>query len=306
MPDTRNIGSYPPIIPLAVLFLFMLFASFIGQSLLFFLTDMAGFDIESLLTGQISDLPFGKRNLLRTFVLINHLFTFFIPAVLVGWMLMKRDCWRFLCLNRGIPLAAVGGAMFWMLLAFPLVQYVYWLNQQVPLPAWALDIEKSTSKLVEMLLVMDSPIEMWFSLLVMAFIPALGEELFFRGIIQQTSEHFFRKPVMAVWLTAVIFSLFHFQFQGFVPRFLLGAMLGFLFYWSRNLWLSIAAHFFNNGIQVIGAYYWKDQLFASPESSQEQNVSWWLALLSLGFVLIGGSKLKAYFQSLRTESQAHV
>ncbi len=303
MPDThKHIDRYPPIILLAVLFLFMVFASFIGQSLLFFLTDKAGFDVESLLSGQISALPFGKRNLLRTFVLINHLFTFFIPAVLVARMLQKKKCWRFLCLNELPTATALGGSALWILMAFPLVQYIYWLNQQIPLPAWAIDIEKSTSRLVEMLLVMDSPVEMWFSLLVMAFIPALGEELFFRGIIQQTTERFFKKPVMAVWLTALIFSLFHFQFQGLIPRFLLGAMLGFLFYWSRNLWLSIAAHFFNNGIQVIGAYYWKDQLFASQESSQEQAVSWWLALFSLGFVLIGGSKLKAYLQSLRTES----
>ncbi len=277
------------------LFLIMLVSSFIGQAGMFALADWAGFDLHALLEGQIADLPFGKRNLLRFLVLVNHLFTFFIPALLVGWLWMKKDCWRFLCLNRLPPFTAMGWAMVWMVLAFPLVQYIYWLNRQLPLPEWAVEMEKSTDKLVQMLLVMDHPVEMWFSLLVMAFIPAIGEELFFRGIIQQVSEHFFKKPVLAVWLTALIFSAFHFQFQGFIPRFFLGAMLGFLFYWSRNLWVPIAAHFFNNAIQVVGAYYWKEELF-DQQAADQQNVSWWLATLSLCFVLGGGYQLRSYWR----------
>ncbi len=292
----------PVVALLAGLFFIMVVSSLIGQMILFGFAQWAGFDLEALLQGQIVNLPFGKRNLLRLIILINHLFTFFLPALLVGWLWMKKSCWRFLCLNRLPSFTAMGWAMVWMVMAFPLVQYIYWLNRQLPLPEWALEVEKSTDKLVQMLLVMDHPIEMWFSLLVMALIPAIGEELFFRGIIQQLSERLFTKPVMAVWLTGLIFSAFHFQFQGFVPRFLLGAMLGFLFYWSRNLWVPIAAHFFNNAIQVIGAYYWKDQLF-DQSASDEQNISWWLASLSLFFVLSGGYWLRKYWLAERAHEE---
>ena len=64
----------------------------------------------------------------------------------------------------------------------------------------------------------------------------------------------FHNPHLAIWITAIIFSAIHLQFYGFIPRMLLGALLGYLFYWSGNLWLSILAHFVNNGFAVVVAY----------------------------------------------------
>ena len=59
------------------------------------------------------------------------------------------------------------------------------------------------------------------------------------------------KPHLAIWLTAFIFSTIHFQFYGFIPRLLLGAYLGYLFYWSRSLWLPILAHFLHNALSIL-------------------------------------------------------
>ena len=107
---------------------------------------------------------------------------------------------------------------------------------------------------------MDSPFELAFNLLVVALIPAIAEEMIFRGIIQSTFENIFKNPHYAVWAAAVVFSFIHMQFEGFLPRVVLGLVLGYLFLWTRNLWVPILAHFVNNGAQVVLAYMMPEQM----------------------------------------------
>jgi len=92
-------------------------------------------------------------------------------------------------------------------------------------------------------------------LLVIAAIPAVSEELFFRGIVQTKLVAYFKNPHWAIWLGAVFFSAFHFQFEGFFPRIVLGAVLGYLYYWSINLWIPIILHFFNNAMLVSAPFF---------------------------------------------------
>lgn len=90
------------------------------------------------------------------------------------------------------------------------------------------------------------------NLLVIAVIPAIGEELLFRGALQSILIRWFRQPHVAIWVAAIIFSAIHLQFYGFLPRMALGALFGYLFFWSKNLWLPIFAHFVNNaGVLVV-------------------------------------------------------
>ncbi len=92
------------------------------------------------------------------------------------------------------------------------------------------------------------------NLLMIAILPAIGEEFFFRGILQRLFSEWFKNIHVAIFITAFIFSAIHFQFFGFFPRFLLGLYLGYLFYWSGNLWIPIVVHFINNALVVILAY----------------------------------------------------
>ncbi len=115
---------------------------------------------------------------------------------------------------------------------------------------WAENAEEKSNLLLSGLLRYD----LILNLFVFALIPAIMEELFFRGLLQ----HLFCQ-VLPVWISIVIisfiFSLFHFQVYGLIPRFLMGILLGFFRYHSRQLWPGIAAHFFNNAINIILAYY---------------------------------------------------
>jgi len=126
-----------------------------------------------------------------------------------------------------------------------------------------------------------------FNLLTIAVLPAIGEELLFRGIIQTNLEKGFKKPHLAIWLTALIFSFIHFQFQGFIPRVLLGALLGYLFLWSRNLWVPIIAHLIYNASQIFLQYaHQKGAL--GMDLNEIETVPIWLVVLSIAGMFIVG------------------
>lgn len=114
-------------------------------------------------------------------------------------------------------------------------------------------LEETAGDLTERMLQVDSFSGLLFNLLVIALIPAIGEELTFRGVLQQALTRRCNVHV-AVFLSAFIFSFIHFQFYGFLPRMFLGLLLGYLFYYSGSLWTSILMHFVNNGAAVVVAY----------------------------------------------------
>jgi len=93
-----------------------------------------------------------------------------------------------------------------------------------------------------------------FNLLFICVLAAVGEEILFRGVLQNLFYKASNNKHIAIWMAAFFFSLIHFQFFGFFPRMLLGALLGYLYYWSGSLWTSIAAHFVNNAAAVTGYF----------------------------------------------------
>jgi len=125
--------------------------------------------------------------------------------------------------------------------------------------------------------------ELIFNVFLIGIIPGIGEELIFRGLIQRNIRKIIENPIAAIWITAVIFSAFHFQFQGFIPRLLLGALLGYLYYWTNNLWVPIIAHAFNNGIQVIMQYLYSEEI-SSVNIDDMESVPAWVALVSVGII----------------------
>lgn len=147
-------------------------------------------------------------------------------------------------------------AVFLVLL--PFINFTADLNAKVELPGafgeWAAAKEAQLAELTERFL--DMPHLGWLALnlLMIALLPALGEELLFRGVLQRLMQRWTGNAHVAVWVAALLFSAFHIQFLGFVPRMLMGAVLGYLLVWSGNLWYPIIAHFTNNAGAVILMY----------------------------------------------------
>lgn len=115
-------------------------------------------------------------------------------------------------------------------------------------------LEETAAAATEKMLNVDTIGGLLFNLLIIALIPSIGEELTFRGVLQQSLTRGLKNPHVAILLSAAIFSFIHFQFYGFLPRMFLGLLLGYMFYVTSSLWMSILMHFVNNGTAVV-LYY---------------------------------------------------
>lgn len=92
------------------------------------------------------------------------------------------------------------------------------------------------------------------SLTLIALLPALFEELLFRGTLQQILIRWIGRPFWAIFITSVIFSAIHLSYFGFLPRLFLGMLMGYVFYLGKNIWLNICIHFINNGLVITLLY----------------------------------------------------
>jgi len=119
---------------------------------------------------------------------------------------------------------------------------------------WARVQEDKLMEMTKVLTNFSSPSEFILGLVVVAVLPGIGEELVFRGLIQNELWRGSKNIHVAIWVSAFLFSAIHIQFFGFVPRLLLGALFGYLYYWSGNLLIPMVAHFFHNGFTLTMIY----------------------------------------------------
>lgn len=145
---------------------------------------------------------------------------------------------------------------------------------------WAQAKEAELKELTEYLTRFSSVTGLLVGLVVIAVLPAVGEELLFRGLVQPKLQKLFGNPHVAIWIAALLFSGIHLQFYGFFPRLLLGALFGYLFYWSGNLWYPIFAHFVNNGFTLVMLYLYQQQV-TDIDMEATESVDWPVAVAAL-------------------------
>jgi membrane protease YdiL (CAAX protease family) len=181
-----------------------------------------------------------------------------------------------------------------MFFAAPFINFVGELNSNMTLPDWLSGVEKwmrnseeKAAKLTEAFLNVDTRWGLMFNLFMIAFLPAIGEELLFRGVIQRIFTNMTNNHHWGIWISAILFSALHMQFYGFVPRMLLGVLFGYLLVWSGSIWLPILAHFLNNSIAVV-AMYMIDNNMLNPEIEEVGSTSdsYYMAALSLGLLFV--------------------
>ncbi|MDR3329613.1 MAG: CPBP family intramembrane metalloprotease [Prevotellaceae bacterium] len=193
---------------------------------------------------------------MRYLLFVQSVGLFLLPPLVAALLVAKKRTCAFLGvarrplrLNVLITLAAV-------VVAAPFVGFVASLNAQLPLPEWAVEMDHSLTDMSNRMLWTPDAGTFLLNLLIVAILPAVGEELLFRGYLLRVLGYYIKNRHAAIIVTAVIFSTFHLQFEGFAPRLLLGVMLGYLLRWSGSLWLPIAAHFANNAV-VVCTYFYK-------------------------------------------------
>lgn len=219
----------------------------------------------------------------------------FIVSPLFFSLFISRKPFRFLRLKVSTPPYLLLVTLFIMVLALPVINAMAELNRAMEFPealawleAWMLSAEEKAADLTEVFLAMNSTSDLLFNLFMVGVIPAVGEELVFRGIIQRLLSRMTGNVHWGIWIAAILFSAMHGQFYGFFPRMLLGALFGYLFVWSGSLWLPILAHFINNGLAVVLSY----AIQVGMVEDQVENLGaaegdWIIALASLVLTCLG-------------------
>ena len=245
-----------------LLLLLLVFAGAIVFTLAGFVIGASIYGLEPMLKMSAGDPA--NLELLKLIQIVSSFGMFVVPAFLFA-KLESKDWISYLKLVK-VPLLFVLLTVLIMFSSGPALEFSMDLNKSMNFPgflkdleAWMLLKETQMEELTRQLLVMKSIPDLLVNLLMLALIPAIGEELIFRGCLQKIFGRWTGNHHIAIWLTAIIFSTIHFQFYGFMPRMFLGALFGYLLVWSGSLWLPILAHFLNNGIAVITAFWFQQQ-----------------------------------------------
>jgi len=219
------------------------------------------------------------------------LFVFIVPAVLFA-LLVSGEGVGFLRINKPHKMMwLVYGAAI-MLAAQPMISALAAVNEMMKLPQvfsgieiWMKTNELALKQITDAFMRDTAIGGLLLNLFVVAFMAALSEEIFFRAALQQTLSRALKNNHAAIWLAAALFSAFHLQFYGFLPRLLMGAMLGYLFVWSDSVWVPVFTHFFNNAFAVILSFFIKRGNIAKEvENTGATSDTWLLALFSLMIV----------------------
>lgn len=180
-----------------------------------------------------------------------------------------------------------------MLFSMPIMEYSAILNQKMHLPEWLKPIEQwmrqkedEAARATVMLLTVRQPYDFVVNLVMIAIVPAIAEELMFRGGVQRSLMKMFNNQHVAIWITAIIFSAIHMQFFGFFPRLFLGALFGYIYVWTKSLWYTMFAHFLNNGYAVCMALYMQKHNMPLDAADNSSNFPWYGCLLSFIFTAL--------------------
>ncbi len=304
MYETIKQDDRSPIVQLIILFAIIVLAMMILGGVSIGLLAAFGLD-QSIMDGA-TDAFMDNIVPIKLIQLVSSFVMFAFPAILFA--MTKPEKLSFLKMDKGIHPQGVLLAGLCMLLSYPLIAILVQMNHSIPFPeslVWLEEMfqlqEAETAEVMKSFLKMDSIGSLLFNIFLIALVPALCEELLFRGAIQPVIGKIFGNPHIAIILTGALFSMIHFQFYGFFARWMLGIILGYLFYWSKNLWYPIIAHFLNNGVQVILVY------FGAMDATEAEAMPEGLGIASIAFAvgatIFLGFVLKLYKNSVGTTQE---
>jgi membrane protease YdiL (CAAX protease family) len=189
--------------------------------------------------------------------LISSILTFFIPALVYASLCDERPL-LYLGLQKKVNVVIVFTVIILLISAQPFALYLGQLNERMnfgQLQQQLLQQEKVFEKAMNNFVRMDSPNDLVINLFIVGILPAVGEELFFRGALQSILEKWTKVPWVAILLSSFGFAFLHGTVFKFLGIFTLGIVLGTLFYITRNLWYNIFFHFLNNSLALLVSYY---------------------------------------------------
>ncbi|CAN5282028.1 hypothetical protein BH09BAC2_BH09BAC2_02730 [soil metagenome] len=214
---------------------------------------------------------------------VSSVLIFFLPVYIFAIICYYKPA-AFIGFNLNITGRQVALICGILILTFPLAGAIAELNKILPIPAELAakfkKMEDARKSEESALIQINSVYRYLISLLVIAFLPALVEETFFRGGLQNILTRWIKNPWMAIIITAILFSLIHISYYGFLVRFALGVILGAIFYLTGNIWLNILFHFLFNGLQVTALYAYNGKNVADKPDI-DNGFPLWIGLVAL-------------------------
>ncbi|MDR0412628.1 MAG: CPBP family intramembrane metalloprotease [Dysgonamonadaceae bacterium] len=236
---------------------FMIAAGFVATTVLSSILIAAKFGISPEVLQEVMQNLGSYPDLMREIQLLQVLVAFIFPAIICA-RLFSDNYKNYLQVDAPVSFPVMGLAVLSILVAIPLMNLTSQVNQQLVLPEylkgleeWMKAAEKNTGEMLEKMLYVRSARDLMLNILIICVLAGIGEEFIFRGVLQTIFGRMIRNPHVVIWIVAIIFSAIHLQFYGFVPRMLLGAYLGYLLYYTKNIWVPVLAHFTNNCFGVV-------------------------------------------------------
>lgn len=259
----RFLAGQSSFIQLLILILLVLFSGLI-VFLAGILTAIPffGTDVLDMLTQATGLSESDDVILMKYFQIVSQLGIFVFPP-LVFSLLITQHPFKYLWLNRFPSITTIIATTILIFTILPGINWMMALNEHLALPDWLNGVETwmrqsedDAAKLTEAFLKTETLSGLLLNLFMIAFLASVGEELLFRGVLLRILKRWTGSTHLAVWVSAILFSMFHLQFFGFLPRLALGIIFGYLLVWSGSLWLPIIAHFINNGAAVVVYYFY--------------------------------------------------
>ena len=285
MPENMNLKGFyagkPALFQIFLLLLFMLAGGFISSVL--------GMGVLFLTHGVKADI-YQYPGIMRTLQFLSSIGMFLFPAIAVAWTCSNKPS-GYLSIKKTPNVRIMLLILISMYLFSPTITLTGVLNKQMELPSilapienWMRTQEDAAEHMTELLLSEGGILTLLSNLIVIAVTAAITEEFLFRGTIQRIIGKWSPNHHIIIWSAAFIFSAFHMQFFGFIPRLLLGAYFGYLLYWSKCIWIPVFAHFVNNATAVIGMSNsrWKNLELVSGDISDAHLLSF----ASMAFVTL--------------------
>ncbi len=252
----------------------------------------------SMFTGNVQNMDIGFLKYLQ---LLQGIGMFVVPAFITAALISKRPL-NFLWFGKKVNFKSVLLTIVMIYAVVPLINLTGMWNSNLQLPEfmsgienWMTAREEQAAIITEKFVQSEHLGQMLFNIFLIAVIPAIGEELFFRGVIQTVLAKWFKNYHVAIFTAAFVFSFFHLQFYGFLPRFILGVLFGYLLVWSGNIWLPILAHFINNATAVVAYHFMgKGAISVDPEAIGTDSAFGWMAILSIVIVVASLLAIRVY------------
>jgi len=240
-----------------------------GQILLLIGLVLAGTIFSIVLASVVSILVWGpdvltegalagslNLDFLSTYQMISQVGIFILPPLIFGW-LVHSSSYKFLGFRKADYKHLIAAVLI-IAVAGPTINFLVEWNESLSLPGflksleqWMRNTEETATRLTKQFLEARENKDLIINFLMIGILPAIGEELLFRSALIGILRKMFKGIHWPVIISAIVFSAFHLQFFGFVPRFALGLVLGYLFVWSGSVWVPMLAHLVNNGTVVV-------------------------------------------------------